>query len=51
MSTTGLIIGIGVAIILLFVAFQFIKSCLPKIILVVIVLGVLAYLAYRYFTK
>jgi len=51
MSMTWLIIAIEVAIILLYVVFQFIKSCLPKIVIGLIILGALAYLAFKYFTK
>jgi hypothetical protein len=45
--TTWVIIAI-VILILLFVAVKFIKSCLPKIIIGVVILGALAY---WYFTK
>jgi hypothetical protein len=40
-----------VGLILLFVVFKFIKSCLPKIIIGLVILGVLAYLAYTNFIK
>ena len=51
MSITWLIVGIIVALILLFVIIKFVKSCLPKIVIAVIILGVLAHLAYTYFIK
>jgi hypothetical protein len=46
-----LVIGIIVALILLFVIVKIIKSCLPKIVIGLIILGVLAYLAYTYLIK
>ena len=45
--TVWVIAGI-VALILLFVAVKIIKSCLPKIIIGLVILGALAYLAYYY---
>ena len=51
LSVWWLIVGIVVALILLFVAIKFIKSCLPRIVIGLIVLGGLAYLAYIYFIK
>ena len=47
---TWVIIGI-VVLVLLFVAIKIIKGCLPKIIIGVLILGVLAFLAYWYFIK
>jgi hypothetical protein len=51
MNMTMLVIGIIVALILLFVIVKVIKSCLPKIVIGLIILGVLAYLAYTYLIK
>ncbi len=51
MSTTALAIAAVVVLILLFVVAKIIKSCLPKIVIGLIILGVLAYLAYRYLVK
>jgi hypothetical protein len=51
MSMTVLVIGIIVALILLFVIVKIIKSCLPKIVVGLIILGVLAYLIYTYLLK
>ena len=51
MTITVLVIGIIVAVILLFVIAKFVRSCPPKIVIGLIILGVLAYLVYRYFTK
>lgn len=50
MNTTALIIIGIVVLILLFVAFKIIRSCLPKII-VLGILAVLAYLAYTYLVR
>jgi len=51
LSLTWLIVGIVVALILLFVIIKIVKSCLPKIVIAVLILGALAYLAYTYFIK
>lgn len=51
MSTTVLVIAGVVVLILLFVVAKIIKSCLPKLVIGLIVLGVLAYLAYTYLVK
>lgn len=51
MTITVLVIAIIVGLILLFVAYKFITSCLPKIVIGLIILGVLAYFAYWYFIK
>jgi hypothetical protein len=51
MSTTLLVIIIIVALILLFVGIKIAKSCLPKIIIGLIILAGLGYAAYRYFIK
>ena len=44
----GLIVGIIVIFLLLYFAIRFIKNCLPRIIIGLIILGVLAYLIYKY---
>ena len=51
MNITLLVIVVIVAIILFFVAIKIIKSCLPKVIIGLVILGALAYLAYWYFTR
>jgi hypothetical protein len=51
MTITALVIAIIVVLIVLFVIAKIIRSCLPKIVIGLLILGVLAYLAYRYFTK
>jgi hypothetical protein len=51
MNLTTWIIAIAVALILLFIVARIIKSCLPKIIVGLVILAVLGYLAYWYFTK
>ena len=51
MSTQTLVIVVIAALILLFVVAKFIKSCLPKIIIGVIILGLLGYFAYTYLIK
>jgi hypothetical protein len=51
MSLTPLVIVIIVVLILLFIGVKIIKSCLPKIVIGLVILGVLAYLAYNYFIK
>jgi hypothetical protein len=51
MSLTPLVIVIIVVLILLFVGVKFIKSCLPKIVIGLVILGALAYLAYNYLIK
>ncbi|MDD5701183.1 MAG: hypothetical protein PHU23_03945 [Dehalococcoidales bacterium] len=50
MEPITIIIGIVVLLILLFVAVKIIKSCLPKILIALIILGGLGYLAYWYFS-
>jgi hypothetical protein len=51
MTITTWIIAIAVVLILLFVVVKFIKSCLPKIIIGIIILAAIAYAAYWYFTR
>jgi hypothetical protein len=51
MDIGWLIVGIIFAVILLFVVIKFIGRCLPKILIVLIVLGLLAYLIIKYFVK
>jgi hypothetical protein len=51
MSIPVLIIIIVAALILLFVAIKIIKGCLPQIIIGLVIIAVLAYVAYRYFIK
>ena len=51
MDITGWIIAGVVGLILLFLVFKFIKNCLPKILLGLLILGVLAFLIFRYFIK
>ena len=51
MSLTPLVIAIIVVLILLFIGVKIINSCLPKIVIGLVILGVLAYLAYNYFIK
>lgn len=48
--TTWVIVGIVVLLVLVFVVAKFITSCLPKIIVLVVVLA-LAFLAYWYFLR
>jgi hypothetical protein len=48
--TIWLIIGV-VVLIILFIVIKILKGCLPKIVIGLIILGVLAYLAYNYFIK
>ncbi len=48
--TMWIIIGI-VVLVLLFIAVKIIKSCLPKIIIGLVILAALAYLAYRYLIR
>jgi hypothetical protein len=43
--------GIVVVIILIILAIWIIKSCLPKILIGLIILGIVGYFAYRYFTS
>jgi hypothetical protein len=49
-GTTWIIVGI-VVLVLLFIVIRILKSCLPKIVIGLIILGVLAYLAYNYILK
>ena len=51
MNATTIIIAIAAVLILLFVFAWFIKSCLPKIIVGLIILGAIGYFVYWYFTK
>lgn len=51
MSPITWIVVIIVGIVLLFAIAKFIKSCLPKIVIGLVILGVLAYLAYQYLIK
>ena len=51
MSTQTLVIVVIAALILLFVVAKFIKNCLPKIVIGVIILGLLGYFAYTYLIK
>ena len=51
MSVTVLVIVVIVAIILFFVVLKILKSCLPQIIIGLIILAGLAYAAYRFFTR
>ena len=51
MSIITITIIAVILVVLLIVVAKFITSCLPKIIIGVIILGGLAYLAYRYFIK
>jgi hypothetical protein len=51
MSITVLVIIVVAALILLFIGVKIIKSCLPQIIIGLIILGALGYAAYRYFIK
>lgn len=51
MSITQLAVAIIVVFLLLFIVVRIIRSCLPKIVIGLIILGVLAYLAYLYFIK
>jgi hypothetical protein len=44
----GLIVGIIVIFLLLYFAVRFVKNCLPRIVVGLIILGVLAYLIYKY---
>jgi hypothetical protein len=48
--TIWLIIGV-VVLIILFIVIKILKGCLPKIVIGLIILGVLAYFAYNYFIK
>lgn len=48
MNITLLVIIIVVVLILLFIVARMIKSCLPKIIIGLIILAALAFLIYRY---
>ena len=43
-----LVLGVIIALALIFIVVKIIKSCLPKVIIGLIIIGVLAYLAYRY---
>ncbi len=43
--------GIIVVIILLFIIIRIIKNCLPKILIGLIILGIVGYLAWVYFTR
>ena len=49
MDITGWIIAIVVGLILLFLVFKFIKNCLPKILIALLILGVLGFIIFRYF--
>lgn len=49
-ATAWIIIGI-VVLVLLFIVIRILKGCLPKIVIGLIILGVLAYLAYNYILK
>jgi hypothetical protein len=51
MELGALAIGLIVILIILFIFAKIIKSCLPKIIIGFIILGVLGYLAYWYFSR
>jgi hypothetical protein len=51
MNAITWVIIVIIALILVFLVAKFIKSCLPKIIVGLLILAVLVYLAYRYFTK
>jgi hypothetical protein len=51
MSITVVVVGVIVALILLLVIAKIIKSCLPKIVIGLIILGGLAYLIYTYLIK
>jgi hypothetical protein len=51
MSPITWVVVVIVGIILLFFIAKFIKSCLPKIVIGLVILGVLAYLAYQYLIK
>jgi hypothetical protein len=51
MNITVLVIIVVAVLLLLFVGVRIIKSCLPKIIIGLLILGVLGYLAYTYLTK
>jgi hypothetical protein len=51
MSITWIIVAVIVGLILLFIASRIVKACLPKILIALIVLAVVAYFAYRYFTR
>jgi hypothetical protein len=49
-TITWIIIGI-VVLVLLIIVIRFLKGCLPKIVIGLIILGGLAYFAYNYFIK
>jgi hypothetical protein len=51
MSSIAWVVVAIVVVILLFVVVKILKSCLPKIIVGLVILGALAYLAYMYFIK
>ena len=51
MNITVLVIIVVVALLLLFIGIRIIKSCMPKIIIGLLILGVLGYLAYTYLVK
>ncbi len=51
MSLPLAIVIIVAALILLFVVIKIIKSCLPKIILGIIILAAIDYAAYYFFTR
>jgi hypothetical protein len=51
MDTIWIIVLAVVIIALLVLVARFLKSCLPKIIVGVIILGALGYLVYWYFTN
>jgi hypothetical protein len=51
MPVIGIAIGIIILLGLLFVVARIIRSCLPKIVIGLIILGILAYLVYTYVLK
>ncbi len=51
MDITGWIIAVVVGLILLFLVFKFIKNCLPKILIALLILGALLFVISRFFVK
>ena len=51
MDTAVLVIGIVLALLLVWVIIKIIKSCLPKIIIGLIILGIAAFLIWYYIIR
>lgn len=49
MDMTGWVIAGVVGLILLFLVFKFIKNCLPKILIALLILGAIGFIVFRYF--